>query len=302
MEVAPLQLTFEGWCSRLHPSPIIAPAEDRSGLSSTDVSHRHIPVSIDYWSEFRQWVEAWKAEMIGYGLGTSRFLNYAGARTRAYTVGDLFPEVIRGEEDARRSLHEFYKVVNCFNYDYYQFLQPGLPGIFPYTEVYALPVVALGVRSSPDICITDGSLNMLTVGLGEVKAPWVLTRQALTEFMGRLPIRHFGEQFVAVTRNLPDDSVRVGKALTQIYSDLLTEGLSLGFLATTDSIIYCYIPPEDRSRLKISLHRAYRADRAWEFEPGRFTVQTGLSTLAWLAKTRFSQRRQHPPHLKKWGK
>ena len=101
--------------------------------------------------------------------------NFAGGRTGNYTVGELFTEVIRGGEDARRSMHDFYKMVNAFNLDYRRIIERNdRRPLYPHNEVYALPVAALNVFSSPDAVITDGSIDMNKVGLGEVKPPWIV--------------------------------------------------------------------------------------------------------------------------------
>jgi hypothetical protein len=212
----------------------------------------------------------------------------------------LMADVIHGEEDARHSLRHFYDMVNHFHLDYHQFLEPGTPPPLPSTQVYSLPVAALGVISNPDVVITNGQPEMTKVGFGEVKPSWVVTRNKISEFMGRLPFTNFGEQFIAVPGQ-EQETLMVGRALTQIYSDLITDGLSVGFLATTEAVIYCFIPPEDRTCVNIFFHRIYRVERPWEFEPHRFTVQVGLATLAWIAKTRYSAIYLRPYRPKVWG-
>jgi hypothetical protein len=234
------------------------------------------------------------------GLGGSRFDAFAKIHTRFYTTSMLMADVIRGEEDARNSLRHFYDMVNHFNLDYYQFLEPGAPPALPSTQVYSLPVTALGVISNLDVVITNGQPVMTKVGLGEVKPSWVVTRANVSDFMGRLPFTHFGEQFIAVPGQ-EQETLMVGRALTQIYGDMITDGLSIGFLATTDVIIYCLIPPEDRTSVYLYSHRVYREDRPWEIDPTRFTVQVGLATLAWIAKTRYSTLHPRPHRQKVWG-
>jgi hypothetical protein len=303
MRTVPAQATFEKWCRRLHPAPLKVPETQRSDLSSTNVNSRTVPRSIFPWNEFPVTVTQWKQVMEHLGLGGPWFEQFASGRTRNYTVGELFTEVIRGEEDTRRSMHDFYKVVDAFNLDYRRIIERNdRRPLYPHNEVYALPVAAINVFSSPDIVITDGSIDMIKVGLGEVKPPWIVRDTITTQFMNRLPIHDFGNQIVA-NRDQSEEVLKLCRALTQIYSDLLTDGLSVGFLTTTEFIIYCFIPPEDRTRLHIHLQRIYRAELTSESspQPGRFTAQVGLAALAWLAKTRYRDLYDKPSGLKTWG-
>ena len=82
---------------------------------------------------------------------------------------------------------------------------------------------------------------------------------------------------------------------------MITDGLSIGFLATSDSITYCFIPPENRTCLKIFSQRILRAECPWEMGPQLFTVQGGLATLAWIAKRQYSNMYPRPEGLKVWG-
>ena len=82
---------------------------------------------------------------------------------------------------------------------------------------------------------------------------------------------------------------------------MITDGLSIGFLATSDTITYCCIPPEDRTCLKICSHRIFRGECPWETRPQQFSVQVGLATLAWIAKRQYSAMHPRPRGLKVWG-
>jgi hypothetical protein len=291
------QLSFETWLRRLHPSPLWASQSQRSGESSTSIDFKPVPVSIQHWDEFPRWMIMWRGEMLQRGLGSGLFEELAQPRTRHYTRGMLFGDHLRHEGDTTRSLHEYFNMVNDFNLSFYQLLEPDLPPIPPYTDVITAPTVSLNVVSKADMVITDGSYEMKKVGLGEIKPPWVVQRGGIVNFMNRLPISHFGVQFIAhfTNKDHKDPAIlNVGKAVTEIYSDLLTDGLSLGFLATIDSLIVCFIPPEDRTCLKVYFHPIYRQERPWEFMPGMPTVQVSLMTLAWMGKTQFSGHQKHP--------
>ena len=98
--------------------------------------------------------------------------------------------------------------------------------------------------------------------------------------MNRLRIDHFGSQFIAVT-GTEDQQWNVGKGLTQIYHYLISDGLTLGFLATTDDFIFCQINQMDRKELQIC-HLIGRADMPRVVAP--CTVQAGLATLAWMGQ------------------
>lgn len=295
-------LTFDAWCSRLLPTPDIATI-NRTPFSSTTVTHRPVPVSVHFWAEFPTYVREWKADMHARGLGGSRFEAFAKEATRIFTTGDFFPEVIRAEEETRQSLRQFFQMINNFNLDYYQFLHPGAPYPNRETEVYAYPLSSLGVYSNPDVVITNGQPAMNKVGLGEVKAPWVVIYDPhVRDFMAGLPYHNFGQRFVAAP-NVPE-VVMVCRALTQIYSDILTDRVCVGFLATTDHILYCLVPPEDRTSLYVIGQRIWRREWSQYFEPSHnFTAQVGLATLAWLGKTRYST--PQPPirrgSMKVWG-
>jgi hypothetical protein len=97
----------------------------------------------------------------------------------------------------------------------------------------------------------------------------------------------------------------MGKAIVQTYSDMITDGRTVGFLATTDRIVYCYIPPENRTHMSIYVNTCYREERGWG--PVQFTVaarrwspQVGLATLAWLARTYYANYQPKPDGLKVW--
>lgn len=129
---------------------------------------------------------------------------------------------------------------------------------------------------------------MTKVGLGEVKPPWVVIFDPhVTSFMGGLPYDNFGQQFIA-SQTVPEVTM-VCRALTQIYSDLLADQVCVGFLATSEHILYCLVPPEDRTTLCVYAQRIFRRERPQVFSPNlNFTAQVGLATLAWVAKTRYS--------------
>ena|SRR5579859_2193363 len=128
-----------------------------------------------------------------------------------------------------------------------------------------------------------------------------------------MPFRNFGGDFIEGTPSprASDDeredykaAVRLGSALVQLYSDLLSAKRSLGFLATLQDILYCYIPPEDRTRMNLHWGKVYRADRPFEREVNgtcRLTPQVGLAILAWLAKKFYWKDKDMPHGLTIWG-
>src|SRR5271170_110132 len=102
-----LPLTFDGWCARTHPHPIIPPSNRRTGNSSTGVADGPVPITVEFWAEFPQWVETWKNEMVAKEL-PHRFPYFAKLATQAFTTGPLFPAIIQDEFDASRTLHSFF--------------------------------------------------------------------------------------------------------------------------------------------------------------------------------------------------
>jgi hypothetical protein len=189
---------------------------------------------------------------------------------------------------------------NKFNYNVRQILHPHDHAISDATRVIAVPTVGLGVYSNPDRVICDGSSRELKVGIGEIKAPWVLETAGAMAFVNRLPIEHFGEDFVAVTP-WRDIQRNVGKGLTQLYHDMIMDGMTVGFLATTEVFFFCLINPEDRTDLRVFTLKVHRADvpRSGPLPP--FTVQVGLATLAWMGRVNFSQPKPMPEDLETWS-
>lgn len=299
MESHSPQVDFQTWSNRLHPAPIHARVALGTGTSSTSVNHTRVPVSVSRWHQFPEWVAMWKAEIMEKDLGGAQFEVLAKAHTRHYTVGALLPEVIRDEQSSRRTLEHFYSMVNHFHLDFHGALYPCLQQPRENTEVYANAGSVVQVRSNPDIVITDGTDNMLKVGLGEVRSPWILTRRSIVHFMSRLPFTHFGEQFVGV-EGQTEEILYTGKAITQLYNNLLTDRLSVGFVATPEAIIYCFIPPDNRTCLQIHYSPIWR--EIMDLVPPRFTPQVGLATLAWFAKTHFGGKKlMAPKNMRKWG-
>jgi hypothetical protein len=232
--------------------------------------------------------------MLDCGLGVQqKFDHYAGGTTRNYATGWINPTVVRGEPTSRISLHGYFQMVNQFDIDFHQFLHPTRPHVNPAVEIYKEITAEAGVASNADLMISCGTDYQRTVGLGEVKAPWVVTRTAIQRLMIDLPFVNFGRQFVA--RAAPSDDstdqvkeeyrqhVLMGKAITQLYNDMITDGVTVGFLATTERIVYCFIPPSNRKHLSLYVNECYRQETGWGHytpEARRFTPQVGLATLA----------------------
>src|SRR5271154_6117595 len=202
---------FETWCARLFLAPRIVLEERRTGGDSTAVRDKFIPVQVRYWPEFLNCVQSWKMTMMGIGVGNAPFP----------PVFDSDRDVIGSEPEASTSLNnDFFKSVNKFNYNVRHILHPHDQAISDATRVIAVPTVGLGVYSNPDGVICDGSSRELKVGIGEIKAPWVLETAGAMAFVNRLPIEHFGEDFVAVTP-WRDIKRNVVKGLTQLYHDMI---------------------------------------------------------------------------------
>ena len=283
--------SFQTWCARLYPSPYLAVEGRRTGDDTTSVENKYIPEKITPWPDFWRWVSRWEAKMVSIGVGNLRLRDSPGATN---------PTVIRRETDTTDSSRwHFFTAVDFFNFDAHHLLDPYEPVISPRIQVIASPTAGMGVFGRPDVVICDGTRNEMKVGLGEVKPPWVVRTSAVQAFLNRLRIDHFGSQFIAVT-GTEDQQWNVGKGLTQIYHDLITDGLTLGFLATTDDFIFCQINQMDRKELQICHLRIERADMPRVGAP--CTVQAGLATLAWMGqKPIFGAPRPKPRDLERWS-
>lgn len=206
---------------------------------------------------------------------------------------------------------DYFNMINDFNLSFYQLFESSLPPLTRQsTEVFTQPRVAcMRLLGNPDVIITDGTDSMEKVGCGEIKTPWVLRPDAIQDLFQRIPFDNFGRDYIAPESLFePFDSreakVNLGKAITQLYHDLLSDSLTLGFLATTDRIIYCFIPPENRSHLEVFMNPIFRQERMWNQhmpEERRFTAQVGLATLAWLGKRFYATPRLVPDGLKIYG-
>jgi hypothetical protein len=196
-----LPLTFDSWTLALHHPRRVArgttPAGTRSGSTSTDIRHRRIPNSIGFWREFPQHIESWKAEMVERGLCTNFFAERAAFKTQSALAGWMGGQIIRDEATAMIALGDYFDMVNDFNLSYSPYLEPQNPLLTGDVQIYTSPLAGLRVLSNPDVVITDGTAQMSKVGLGEIKAPWVVTSSAIKRFVTQLPMSHFGEQFVA---------------------------------------------------------------------------------------------------------
>ena len=209
---------------------------------------------------------------------------------------------IGSEPEVTTSLfYDFFNTVNDFNYDLQHILHAGEPPVSESVRVIATPTAGLGVFSHPDQVITDGSAYEKKIGLGEIKPPWVLKTSGALEFANRLPFNHLGSEFLALVHH-EDAQKNVAKGLVQLYSDLLTDGLSLGFLATTEIFFFCLINPLDRTEFQIFPLLVDRSDRPRNGAPSPFTVQEGLATLAWMGrKGIFSDPKDKPGNLSLWS-
>ena len=312
MQVPSLPLSFETWCTRLRKAPNYARRDFRTSSGSTTVDHKYVPKSIHYWSEFPQYVAAWKQDMLACGLGEA-FPHLALEETQYYTMGFVPRQIIGCEPSTSTSLHlDFFGMINDFNLSFYSLLEPGLPQLANQsTEVITHYRVAnFGVVGRPDFIITDGSDAMRKVGFGEIKTQWVLRIDAIHRFFQRLPMEDFGRDYIAARFDGDEDAntlearINVAKAITQLYHDLIRDNLTIGFLATCQRIIYCFIPPSDRTQIQIFVCPIYREERPWRPnmpETLHFTAQVGLATLAWLSKRFYSAPQWHPDNLKVWG-
>ena len=294
------QLNFESWCAKLFPAQIVMSHSIRTASSSTKVGDKIVPESINFWLDFPTWVRQWKSDMLARGFGDPNFAALASPITQDFLLGIPRPRVIQSESDARTSLEiEFFDLVNQFNLDFRPLLDPENPRLHPGTRVCQPTITPMGVWSRSDIVVTDGSGRMNKVALGEIKTPWVIKKTQYQSFIrDRMPIADFGNSFVASIKST-DDHYNMGRALTQIYNDLLTDRLSIGFLATTDFFIFCHIPPQTPKALYIFPLRINRANVPAP-GPTPFTVQMGLATLFWRGRTEPRLPKNLPPDLKTW--
>ena len=245
------ELSFETWCSKLFPAQYLRREERRTGDSSTNVDEKYVPESINFWHEFPNWVRQWKSDMLARGFAGPAFANLASSITWQILLADNAPEVLASEDDARVSLRfEFFRLVNQFNSDFRPLIDPANPTISRTTRICESAIGAWDIWSNCDV-VTDGTDRMNKVALGEVKTPWVIKKSQYQSFINyRMPIANFGTGFVATVK-FGEEHYNMGRGLTQIYSDLLTDRLSIGFLATTDFFMFCRIPPENPKALYI---------------------------------------------------
>jgi hypothetical protein len=312
MQAPSLPVSFETWSSRLRRAPRYSRQEFRTSSGSTTVDHKFVPKSVHYWSDFPQFVAAWKEDMLACGVGEA-FTHLAREDTQYYTTGHLPRQVIGCEQSTHTSLHlDFFGMVNDFNLSFYSLLEPELPPLASQaTEVFTpYRVASFGVVGRPDIIITDGSDTMRKVGFGEIKTQWVLRTDAIHRFFQLLPMENFGSDYIGAEfegdqdANTLESRINVAKAITQLYHDLIRDNLTTGFLATCQRIIYCFIPPNDRSQIQVFACPIYREERPWRSnmpETLHFTAQVGLATLAWLSRRFYSAPQWHPNNLKIWG-
>ena len=113
-----------------------------------------------------------------------------------------------------------------------------------------------------------------------------------------MPIGDFGHGFVAPIKTT-DDHYNMGRALTRIYNDLLTDRLSIGFLGRTTDFIFYRIPPQTPKALYIFPLRIKRANVP-ALGPTPFTVQMGPATLFWRGRTEPRLPKNLPSDLKTW--
>jgi len=230
--------------------------------------------------------------MLSMGLGNSWIPSYPG-------TGRM---VIGSEPKVTISLfNDFFNTINIFNYDLQGVLHVGEPPISDSVRVIVTLTGSFGVFSHPDQIITDGSAYDIKVGLGEVKPHWVFKTAGALAFVDRLPFDHLRSEFLALIDN-EDPQKNVAKGLVQLYSDLLTDGLSLRFLATTEISLFCCINPLNRTTLQIFPLLIDRSDLPRNGAPSLFTVEEGLATLAYIGrKPIFSDPRDKPDGLSLWS-
>ena len=230
--------------------------------------------------------------MLSMGLGNVWVPTYSG-------VGRA---IIGSEPEVTTSLfNDFFNTIDKFNYDLQAVLRPGEVPISDCVRVIAVPTAGLGVFSHPEKVICDRTAHEVKVGFGEVKPAWVMKTSGALTFANRLPFNHFGEDFIANIES-EDSQKNVGKGLTQLYSDLLNEAGSLGFLATTETFFFCCINPEDRGEFQIFPLVVDRIDLPRNGAPSLFTIQMGLATLAWMGrKPIFGEPREMPRGLALWS-
>jgi hypothetical protein len=221
--------------------------------------------------------------MMGIGVGNVPFP----------PVFDSDRDMIGSEPEASTSLNnDFFKSVNKFNYNVRHILHPHDHAISDATRVIAVPTVGLGVYSNPDRVICDGSSRELKVGIGEIKAPWVLETAGAMAFVNRLPIEHFGGDFVAVTP-WRDIQRNVGKGLTQLYHDMIMDGMTVGFLATTEVFFFCLINPEDRTRSSCIHFEGASSRRAKKRTPASLHGSSGIGNSCVDGASQFQSAEAH---------
>lgn len=184
----PSQVSFKQWCDRLHYGANIALPEERTGLSSTKVHHRAIPIQVRHWREYPGQVQAWKTEILGLGLGGPVFERHAGRFTAQYTTFPFgSPSRVNSEHSTRANLQVYFDMVNQFDIDFYSLTRAECHDR-PTCDVYTAATAQLGAVAAPDMLILDGCPNpVYTVGVGQVKTLWVAPKVAAMDFMSRLP-------------------------------------------------------------------------------------------------------------------
>jgi hypothetical protein len=255
------------------------------------VDEREIPNKISYWHDCLRWVERWRGKMLSMGLGNVWVPTYSG-------VGRA---IIGSEPEVTTSLfNDFFNTIDKFNYDLQAVLRPGEVPISDSVRVIAVPTAGLGVFSHPDKVICDGTAYEVKVGFGEVKPPWVMKTTGALTFANRLPFDRFGEDFIANIES-EDSQKNVGKGLTQLYSDLLNDGLVSASSLPPKSFSSVALIPRIVESFKFFLV-VDRVDLPRNGAPSPFTVQMGLATLAWMGrKPIFGEPTEMPGGLALWS-
>jgi hypothetical protein len=168
----PPQVSFKQWCEKLHYVANIALPEERTGMSSTKVRHRAIPQQVRHWREFPCQVQAWKTEMLRFGLDDTVFQRYAGRFTTQYTTFSFgSPSRVNSEHSTRANLQVYFDMVNQFDIDFYSLTRGECPDC-PTYDVYTAATAQLGAIAAPDMLILDGCPNpVYKVGVGESQDP-----------------------------------------------------------------------------------------------------------------------------------
>jgi hypothetical protein len=115
--------------------------------------------------------------------GDQVFAAYAGIVTKRHTVEPM--------DRTREALRDYFEAINALNRGYYPLIEGHSEPIEEDTQVICFPWAVTGIRSHPDRMITDGSVSMEKVGLGEVKTPWVAQQNAAIQFVSGLPYDDF---------------------------------------------------------------------------------------------------------------